>query len=164
MPSKSNQSEVEGPSKKLNMKVIEEALTALPLGIQALDLIFPSKAVPNDLKLVAKTFVEKLISERSVKRSLRIKQDEHTDLFGHINVEIDINTADEIKSEVADIILCSVPWRRTDPNLLEKDQQSLTEYYAIHNAAEIKTAMDKGALNSTGSFPIADFVNSKNLI
>lgn len=145
------------------MKVIEEALTTLPLGIQALDLIFPSKAVPNNLKLVAKTFVEKLISERSVKRSLRIKQDEHTDLFGHINVDIDINTVDEIKSEVADIILCSVPWRRTDPNLLEKDQQSLTEYYAIHNAAVIKTAMDTGAINSTDSFPIADYVNSKNL-
>lgn len=54
-------------SKKLNMKVIEEFLTTLPLGIQALDLIFPSKAVPNDLKFVAKTFVEKLISERSEK-------------------------------------------------------------------------------------------------
>ena len=33
MPSKSNQSEEEGTSKKLNMEVIEEALTTLPLGI-----------------------------------------------------------------------------------------------------------------------------------
>ena len=33
MPSKSNQSEEEDTSKKLNMEVIEEALTTLPLGI-----------------------------------------------------------------------------------------------------------------------------------